>query len=281
MIVNEGGGGGKKLPTLTNPGAAGDMLSGKQLLNQEGEVVTGTIPSKTDADISVSGRTVTVPAGHYGTQASKSVATVTQATPSVTVSNTGLITAVAQQNAGYVEAGSKSATHQLTTQGGKTVTPGTSQQTAVASGRYTTGPVYVAGSANLKAENIKQGVNIFGVVGTLQGAGERTEFGFLVERPTHGRMWIYTDISYTEQPEGKTSYFVNDGDSSAHTFECRVGSFVIIESDDRYNDDNIARRDLVNFEEIAVAGNAGGASDRAVYVYLCTGPNGIIRVNSR
>lgn len=185
MIVNEGGGGGKKLPTLTNPGAAGDMLSGKQLLNQEGEVVTGTIPSKTDADISVSGRTVTVPAGHYGTQASKSVATVTQATPSVTVSNTGLITAVAQQNAGYVEAGSKSATHQLTTQGGKTVTPGTSQQTAVASGRYTTGTVYVAGSSNLVPANIKQGVNIFGVNGTL-AASEVADISVLQNRNDSG-----------------------------------------------------------------------------------------------
>lgn len=174
MIVNEGAGGGKKLPTLTNPGAAGDLLSGKQLLNQEGEVVNGTILSKTDSDISVSGRTVTVPAGHYATQASKSVPSATQATPSITVDTNGLVTAVAQQNAGYVEAGSKSTTHQLTTQGGKTVTPGTSQQTAVASGRYTTGPVYVAGSANLKAANIKEGVNIFGVVGTLEGKSTET-----------------------------------------------------------------------------------------------------------
>lgn len=52
------------------------------------------------------------------------------------------------------------------TQSSTTITPGTSQKTAVASGRITTGNVYVAGDANLKAENIKSGVSIFGVAGT-------------------------------------------------------------------------------------------------------------------
>lgn len=197
MIVNEGGG-GKPLPTLTNPGAAGDMLSGKQLINQEGEIVTGTIPSKSDANLSVSGRTVTVPAGYYAKQASKSIASVTQATPSISVNANGLITAVAQQSAGYVEAGSKSATHQLTTQGGKTVTPSTAQQTAVASGRYTTGAVYVAGSANLIPANIKQGVNIFGVVGTLEG--KNTETATVNIRTTS------TGIYISYQTAGLTDY---------------------------------------------------------------------------
>lgn len=170
MIINEGRP-GKKLPTLANPGVAGDLLSGKQLIGQDGNIITGTIPSKTSTDISVSGRTVTVPAGYYPSQASKSIASATQATPSITVSTGGLITASATQSAGYVASGTKSATKQLTTQAGKTVTPGTSQQTAVASGRYTTGTVYVAGDADLKAENIKSGVSIFGVAGSYGGSG--------------------------------------------------------------------------------------------------------------
>lgn len=170
MIINEGRP-GKKLPTLTNPGVAGDLLSGKQLIGQDGNIITGTIPSKASTDISVSGRTVTVPAGYYPSQASKSIASATQATPSITVSTGGLITASATQSAGYVASGTKSATKQLTTQAGKTVTPGRTKQTAVASGRYTTGTVYVAGDADLKAANIKKGVNIFGVAGTYEGRG--------------------------------------------------------------------------------------------------------------
>ena len=69
--------------------------------------------------------------------------TAEQATPSVSVSSSGLITASATQTAGYVSAGTKSGTKQLTTQGAKTITPSKSAQTAVASGVYTTGAVTV------------------------------------------------------------------------------------------------------------------------------------------
>ncbi len=227
------------LPILSNPGSAGDLLSGKQLIDQNGNALTGTIPSKgasnlsasgatiivpagyypsqvsksvatatqatptisvnssglitasatqsegyvsagtksatqqlsvkTSSDVTASGATVTIPAGYYTSQVSKSVTTATQATPSISVSSSGLITASATQSAGYVSSGTKSATRQLTTQSGKTITPGTTQQTAVASGRYTTGTVTVKGDANLAAANIKKGVSIFGVAGSYEG----------------------------------------------------------------------------------------------------------------
>ena len=139
-------------------------------------------------------------------------AAVDQATPTITVSSAGLITASATQSAGLVSAGTKSITKQLTTQAAKTVTPNTYSQTAVASGRYTTGAVTVAaipstyvkptttkgattytpkttnqtiaagtycsgaqtikGDANLVAGNIKSGVSIFGVTGTYAGTTE-------------------------------------------------------------------------------------------------------------
>lgn len=93
------------------------------------------------------------------------------ATPTIDVSAGGLITATTEQEKGYVPGGTKSATQQLTTQGAKSVTPGTTAQTAVASGRYTTGDVVVAGDANLVPENIAEGVSIFGVQGTHAGGG--------------------------------------------------------------------------------------------------------------
>lgn len=96
---------------------------------------------------------------------------VEQAVPKISVSAAGLITATADQQEGYVPGGTKSATHQLTTQGAKTVTPGRTAQTAVASGYYTTGEVQVAGDSNLVAENIAEGVSIFGVTGTHSGMG--------------------------------------------------------------------------------------------------------------
>ena len=135
---------GVELPELSNEGTAADLLSGKELIDGEGNVVTGTIPTKTGSNLTASGATVTVPAGYYASQATKSVATATQVTPSISVNSSGLITASATQTAGYVSAGTKSATKQLTTQAAKTVTPTKSSQTAVASGVYTTGAITVA-----------------------------------------------------------------------------------------------------------------------------------------
>ena len=118
-------------------------------------------------DLSASGATVTAPAGYYEEAATKSVAsgsaktpaTSITANPSISVDANGLITATASASknvtptvtAGYVSAGtagtvtvSGSNTSQLSTQAGTTITPTTSEQTAVAAGKYTTGAVKVA-----------------------------------------------------------------------------------------------------------------------------------------
>lgn len=103
------------------------------------------------------------------------------ATPTISVSAGGLITASTQQGKGYVPGGSKSATQQLPTQGAKTVTPTTTEQIAVASGTYTTGDIKVAGDANLVAENIAEGVSIFGVQGTHSGGGLEVVIGTMIQ----------------------------------------------------------------------------------------------------
>ncbi len=79
---------------------------------------------------------------------------VVQATPVITVSESGLITAKATQEAGAVAAGTKSATKQLTTKGATTITPGPSEQTAVAAGTFVTGDIKVAPVANEDLEAI-------------------------------------------------------------------------------------------------------------------------------
>lgn len=114
------------------------------------------------------------------------------ATPMIDVSAGGLITATTEQEKGYVSGGTKSATQQLTTQGAKTVTPTTTNQTAVASGRYTTGDVVVSGDANLVPENIAKGVSIFGVTGTHLGGGGGVEIQTINVTPaSSGKFYAY------------------------------------------------------------------------------------------
>ena len=185
--------------------------------NQSTGYVTGSNKTATKTiTLTASGAEVTASDGTN--KVSKSVSTATQATPTISVDSSGLITASATQTAGYVAAGTKSGTKQLTTQAAKTVTPSTSSQTAVASGVYTTGAVTVAaipstyvkptatkaattytpttsnqtiaagtycsgaqtikGDSNLIAGNIKSGVSIFGVTGNF--AGESSGGGELV-----------------------------------------------------------------------------------------------------
>lgn len=103
------------------------------------------ITRRGSSDLTVSGATVAVPAGYYSAQATKSVATTTHASPTASINtSTGLVTASHTQAAGYVTAGTTTGTLQLSTQAAATITPSTSQQTAVAANRYTTGAVTVA-----------------------------------------------------------------------------------------------------------------------------------------
>lgn len=138
-----------------------------------------TIPNATEPTLqtktvtpSTSAQTVKPDSGYDGLAqvTVNAMPTATQATPSITVSSAGLITAKTTQTAGYVAAGTKSATKQLTVQAAQTITPGTANKT-IASGRYLTGTQTIKGDANLVADNIKSGVSIFGVAGSYEGSG--------------------------------------------------------------------------------------------------------------
>lgn len=146
---------------------ANDILYGKTAY-VDGSKITGSIATKTASNLSADGKTVTVPAGYYASQATKDVAdgsasiptTTITTNPTITVSSAGLITASYSGSksvtpivsAGYVSAGtagtittSGSATSQLTTQEATTITPSSTAQTAVSAGTYVTGNIVVAG----------------------------------------------------------------------------------------------------------------------------------------
>lgn len=160
----------KPIDTSDATATSSKILSGYTAYVDD-KIIAGNIPNKTGNDISVNGNTVNIPAGNYENDVSKSVGAVTQATPSISIDSAGKITATSTQTEGYVSAGTKSGTKQLTTQAAQTITPGTSDKTAVSSGVYTTGATVVKGDANLKAENILGGKSIFGVSGGIPNNG--------------------------------------------------------------------------------------------------------------
>ena len=151
----------------------------------DGVKYTGTAAANDSDDLTVSGATVTAPAGFYGASASKSVASgsatapasisgtsasVSTGTNTITLSKTVSVTP--SVSAGYVSAGtagnsSVSLTATVTTKAAATITPGTSDQ-SIAAGTYCTGKQTIKGDANLKAENIVAGKTIFSISGTAQ-----------------------------------------------------------------------------------------------------------------
>lgn len=179
------GGGGNAVFVDTSDATldVGSKLLKNETAYANGTKITGTIESKTSSDLTASGATVTAPAGHYASNATKTIASgsatapasisgtsasVSTGTNTLTLSKTVSVTP--SVSAGYVASGtagnsSVSLTASVTTKASATITPTTSDQT-IASGTYCTGTQTIKGDANLVASNIIAGKTIFNVSGS-------------------------------------------------------------------------------------------------------------------
>lgn len=142
------------------------------------------IDRHSSSDLTVSGATVTAPAGYYSTAASKSVASGSASVPSTisgtsatvstgtnTLTLTKTVSVTPTVSAGYISSGtatnsSVSLTASVTTKAAATITPGTTNKT-IASGTYLTGIQTIVGDSDLVGSNILSTANIFGVQGQV------------------------------------------------------------------------------------------------------------------
>ncbi|MEE1496784.1 MAG: hypothetical protein UF433_05355 [Clostridium sp.] len=153
------GGGGADLDAVT--ASAGDVLAGKVIVGPDGEPLTGTLAlSGSASDGQVLGRQT-----YYNTDAkTKRIGTMP---------NRGAVSQSLAINGSYTipagyHNGSGKVTQSVPTKGEQTYTPGRSNQT-IGSNQWLSGAQTILGDPNLKPENIKKGVTIFGNVGTHEG----------------------------------------------------------------------------------------------------------------
>lgn len=174
-----------KVSIASSAATSTDILYGKKAY-VNGELIEGTIKTKTGqqgSTITSNGAT-SIPQGYHNGSSYVNVNVSTTTTngtlgaPSISLNtSTGVITATSSvSTSGYLSTSATSSnTYTLPTNSGGIITPGTSQKTAVAAGKYTTAATYVKGDSNLVAANIKSGVSIFGVSGTYEGSGSSSE----------------------------------------------------------------------------------------------------------
>ena len=93
---------------------ASNVVSPKTFYAADGDKETGTIASKSSSDLTVSGATVTAPAGVYSSAATKSVASGTEGTPTATKgtvsSHSITVTPSVTNAAGYIAGGTHTGT---------------------------------------------------------------------------------------------------------------------------------------------------------------------------
>lgn len=123
---------------------AAQLLEGVTAYSK-GKKYQGTIPTKTESNLTATDNVVNVPAGYYASACSKEIATIDFPEKEMAVDDSGLISCVSNlTTGGFLSAGQKTTTLQLPVESGKTITPSSIEQTAVAAHKYTTGAVKVA-----------------------------------------------------------------------------------------------------------------------------------------
>lgn len=125
--------------------SAQDILKNKTAYSG-GEKISGAMTNngKITETLTDTKTSVTIPGGYHDGTGTVSHATVSIPNPGISVSSGGLITASSSWTKGFTTNTSYSNTKQMTTKSATTITPSSSQQTAISSGTYATGNIVVS-----------------------------------------------------------------------------------------------------------------------------------------
>lgn len=195
------GSGSTDAPDLSGiTAAAEDILAGKKSVDATGAEITGTMTNNGAwTSTKTSNGSVTIPEGYHNgsgkvtVNVSTSTATGALDTPSINFdTTTGKFTATSKvKTSGYISTSeTKTANYTINRYLGGEYTPTKASRTVSLTGQYCTGNVVIKGDNNLVPENIKSGVSIFGVEGTLKTGASAISI-------TTNRSWNSTvDSSY-------------------------------------------------------------------------------------
>ena len=121
----------------------GDLLYNKTAYTEDGKI-TGTIESKTSANVTANGPTVNIPIGYYPNGAQYTVDSAVPGPTSATVNDMGTVTFEVSLPAGYYTTQTVSGAYQLDQFNGTIVIPGQTPQVLATDGKFIIGDITVA-----------------------------------------------------------------------------------------------------------------------------------------